>query len=77
MEIFFFSLVTDKLKTRAHRKSISGAGRSHIINLKHKSSTSHERYNRLVEKDDLVCHTFSRTPSRGEMIFICVERSEK
>ena len=48
----FFSLVTDKLKTRVHRKSISEAGRSHIINLKHESSTSHERYSRLVEKDD-------------------------
>ena len=31
----------------------------------------------LVEKDDIVCHTFSRTPSRGEIIFVCVGRSEK
>ena len=49
---FFFSLLTDKSKTRVHRKSISGAGRSHIVNLKQESSTSHERYSRLVEKDD-------------------------
>ena len=26
----------------------------------------------LVEKDDIVCHTFSRTPSWGEIIFVCV-----
>ena len=82
MGIFFFSLVTDKLKTCVHRKSISGAGRSHIINLKHESRTSHERYSRLVEKDDLFNKknkkkTFSRTPNRDEMFFVCVERSEK
>ena len=36
----------------------------------------------MKEKDDLIIiiiikNTFSRTPSRGEMFFVCVERSEK
>ena len=75
MEIFFFSLVTDKLKTRVHRKPISGAGRSHTINLKHESRIQ------LVEKDDLIKkinkkNTFSRT-SRGEMFFVCVSNDLK